>query len=70
MVVDDIVDLVGKEVKLLGKFVEIDKSNAFDLCENFLLLVLEVIESYYIFSQEDFVNTKDRQVLQNFKSET
>ena len=43
VVIDDIVNFVLKTIKLLGKFVEINETNAFNLREDLILLVLEVV---------------------------
>lgn len=58
VVIDDVVNFVWKTVKLLSKFVEVNESNTFNLSENFILLVLEVILEDNVVSQERLINSK------------
>jgi len=69
MVVNYVVNLIRQESKLLGKLVEVDEPDAFNLSKHNFFLSLEVIKSNHIFSKEPFIYPKVRQVLQYFKPE-
>lgn len=58
VVIDDIVNFVLKTIKLLGKFVEINETNAFNLSEDLILLVLEIVLEDNVLSQERLINSE------------
>jgi hypothetical protein len=69
MVVNDVVDFVRQKAELLCEFVKVNESNALNVSKDFLLLVLEVVKSNDVLSEEGLINAKDGEVLQDFKSE-
>ena len=70
VMVDDVVDFVFNTLKLLGKLVEVNESNALDSGEDLVFLSLEVILEDNVLSEEWLVNTEGRQVTEDLEPES